>query len=173
MQQTINRRSCTITEKASTRTFTWLKAPTTCASTFKTLIRGLLPSPWLWNRWIVCSHDQIIIQGEGWRFSPRGGAGGSVSTNLIRDTQGSHHLIMGTLTTNIHQPDLFSDRPSLAWIHTLHVNKAVTFLSVSLVYQWRCEAVIAILCKLTGKCCFCSKFFAREGTFLCCRGHTL
>ena len=52
----------------------------------------------------------------------------SVSANLIIDTQGSHHLIMGTLTTNIHQPDLFSDRPSLASIHTLRINNAVAFL---------------------------------------------
>ena len=36
--QTINRRSCTITEKAPTRAFTWLKAATT-AFTFKTLLR--------------------------------------------------------------------------------------------------------------------------------------
>ena len=34
--QTINRRSCTITEKAPTRAFSWLKAPTS-AFTFKTL----------------------------------------------------------------------------------------------------------------------------------------
>ena len=36
--QTINRRSCTITEKAPTRGFSWLKAATT-AFTFKTLLR--------------------------------------------------------------------------------------------------------------------------------------
>ena len=38
MLLTINRRSCTITEKAPTRAFTWLKAATT-AFTFKTLLR--------------------------------------------------------------------------------------------------------------------------------------
>ena len=36
--QTIDRRSCTITEKAPTRAFSWLKADTT-AFTFKTLLR--------------------------------------------------------------------------------------------------------------------------------------
>ena len=36
--QTINQRSCTITEKAPTRAFSWLKAATT-AFTFKTLLR--------------------------------------------------------------------------------------------------------------------------------------
>ena len=35
---TINRRSCTITEKALTRAFSWLKAATT-VFTFKTLLR--------------------------------------------------------------------------------------------------------------------------------------
>ena len=35
---TINRRSCTITEKAPTRAFSWLKAATT-AFTFKSLLR--------------------------------------------------------------------------------------------------------------------------------------
>ena len=38
MLQTINRRSCTITEKVPTCTFSWLKADTT-AFTFKTLLR--------------------------------------------------------------------------------------------------------------------------------------
>ena len=36
--KSINRWSCTITEKAPTRTFSWLKAPTS-AFTFKTLLR--------------------------------------------------------------------------------------------------------------------------------------
>ena len=36
--QTINRRSCTTTEKAHTRAFSWLKAPTS-AFTFKTLLK--------------------------------------------------------------------------------------------------------------------------------------
>ena len=36
--QTINRRSCTIAEKAPTKAFSWLKAPTS-AFTFKTLLR--------------------------------------------------------------------------------------------------------------------------------------
>ena len=36
--QTINRRSCTTTENAPTRAFSWLKAPTS-AFTFKTLLR--------------------------------------------------------------------------------------------------------------------------------------
>ena len=35
---TINQRSCTITEKAPTRAFSWLKAPTN-TFTFKTLLR--------------------------------------------------------------------------------------------------------------------------------------
>ena len=35
---TINRQSCTITEKAPTRAFSWLKVATT-ALTFKTLLR--------------------------------------------------------------------------------------------------------------------------------------
>ena len=35
---TINRKCCTITEKAPTRAFSWLKVPTR-AFTFKTLVR--------------------------------------------------------------------------------------------------------------------------------------
>ena len=85
----------TITEKAPTRAFSWLKAPT-CAFTYNTLLR---PSPWLWKL-----HSSTINNGAPCLLLSLGGAEANVSPgcsaeqhdNGCHDCHAAHLYWQGT-----------------------------------------------------------------------------
>ena len=88
--QTINRQSCTITEKAPTRTFSWLKAATT-AFTFKTLLRHFAKP--------VLTPTQLLSWGTGAAFNQEKALVGAFSVILYDITNFRMELFETLLNT--------------------------------------------------------------------------